>query len=137
MLVSDGRTIVASANAGCAGGVLTGAHDGARTFHCRLITVGPACVGGGAGVGAVGEFEFEQPIANNNMSPQRVRVTIASPSRGYRDLTINYSGVVPAETLKILRKAALNLGNDKAKLALPSRQIALRIRCVMRASAAV
>jgi hypothetical protein len=32
-LVSDCRTIVAAENAGCDGGIVTGAHDAAVTFH--------------------------------------------------------------------------------------------------------
>ena len=72
---------------------MTGAHEAAVTFHCRLITVGPDCVGVGAGVGAVGEFE--QPIANSKMSPQNVRVTIASHLAGARDVANSYSDVVP------------------------------------------
>jgi len=46
------------------------------------MTVGPGCVdvGGGVGVGAVGECE--QPIANVNTSPQSVRVTTTSPRAG-------------------------------------------------------
>jgi len=84
-----------------------------------LITVGPDCVGVGAGVGAVGEFE--QPIANVNKSPQSVRVTIASHLARARDVAIDYSRVVPAETLKILASAALNISNGTADLALPAR----------------
>lgn len=79
MLVSDCRTIVAAENAGCDGGVVTGAQDAAVTLQLSAMTDGPGCVGGSAAVGAVGEFE--QPIANSNMSPPSVRVTTASLSR--------------------------------------------------------
>jgi|SoiMetStandDraft_5_1073268.scaffolds.fasta_scaffold279978_2 hypothetical protein len=82
MLPSALLTMVAEANAGCDGGIVTPGHDAAAT-HCIWITGGPDCVGGSAAVGAVGD-DFEHPIANSNINPQRVRVTIASPQRGER-----------------------------------------------------
>jgi hypothetical protein len=72
--------MVAEANGGCDGGSVADVHDTAGT-QFSWITGGPACVGGGVdGVGAVGEDE--QPIVVSNMSPQRMRVTRASPIAG-------------------------------------------------------
>ena len=78
--LSDWRTMVAAENAGCEGGGANGGHDTAATFHCRVITVGPGCVGGVDEVGAVGECE--QPIAQSNRKPHRVRVTASSIDGG-------------------------------------------------------
>ena len=94
---------VAEENGGCDGGIVTGAHDAAAT-HCNWITGGPDCVGGSVAVGAVGD-DFEHPIAISNTSPQNVRVTIASPRRGDRDvMTTNYSDVVPAANAADIRQ---------------------------------
>jgi hypothetical protein len=79
--VSDTRLIVADAKAGCVGGIVTVPHDTAVVFQLSATTGGPACVGGSVAVGAVGE-ESEQPIANANTSPQRMRVTKPPTSRG-------------------------------------------------------
>lgn len=115
--VSDSRTIVASANAGCDGGVLTGAHDAAVTFQFNVTTAGPDAVGGGCGVGAVGDDDVEQPIASNNINEQSESFTTIPPlpavafragglpaeaecegglTRGDRVLRVDYSDVMPA-----------------------------------------
>ena len=85
--VSDWRTMVAPENAGCVGGSDTGAQDAAVTFQLSVTTGGPDCVGGGGSfaVGAVGDVDFEQPIASTNKSPQSVRVTKPPHVAGARD----------------------------------------------------
>lgn len=102
MLPSAFWTSVAEENGGCDGGIVTGAHDAAAT-HCNWITGGPDCVGGSVAVGAVGDCDFEHPIANSNTSPQSVRVTKPPCFAGARDTRTNYSDVVPAETTGITR----------------------------------
>jgi hypothetical protein len=79
--VSDSRTSVADANAGCDGGIVTVPHDGAVTPQFNAMTGGPDAVGGSVAVGAVGD-ESEHPIANANTSPQRMRVTKPPTPRG-------------------------------------------------------
>jgi hypothetical protein len=74
--------IVARLKSGGGDGGIDGAHDADTTFQRSCPVTGDA------DVGAVGDCE--QPIANSNMSPHAVRVTIASRSRGnaIRGMTI-------------------------------------------------
>ena len=118
---SDWLVMVAVENSGCAGGIVTGAHDAEVTFHRNCAAIE------GADVGAVGDCEH--PIANSNKSPHNERVTIillglagaavqrSRASRGYRDTAIYYSDVVPLKTLRISGQMRLNSANDAALIA--------------------
>ena len=77
--------IVARLKSGGGDGGVLGAHDADTTFQRSSPATDDA------DVGAVGDCE--QPIANSNMSPHRVRVTVASRSRGIaiQGLTIQMS----------------------------------------------
>ena len=66
--------MVARLKSGAGDGAVAGAHDADTTFQRSCPATDEA------DVGAVGDCE--QPIANSNMSPHKVRVTIASRSRG-------------------------------------------------------
>ena len=104
---SDWLVMVAVENSGCAGGIVTGAHDAEVTFHRNCAAID------GADVGAVGDCEH--PIANSSKSPDNERVTIILlglagaaerrwASRGYRDTAIYYSDVVPLQVKAICPK---------------------------------
>ena len=78
-LLSVCDTMFADAAGGADGGGAIEPHDAALTPQSRVMTVGPAAVGGGVGdVGAVGDCESEHAIANNNMKPHSVRFTAQS-----------------------------------------------------------
>ena len=128
MLPSALFVSIAEVKGGCVGGNVTGAHDAAAT-HCNWITGGPDCVGGSVAVGAVGDCDFEHPIANSSTSPQSVRVTEPSSSRETAIMRIDYSDVVPLRALPIFTRVGPNLGTDAADVAFSSCGNALRIRC--------
>lgn len=83
MLPFSSRLKRASANEGCVGGSVTGAHDAAVTFQLSVDTVGPFAVGGLEGVGAVGDDMLEHPTTISSEATLKARFTIASP-RGHR-----------------------------------------------------
>ena len=96
--------IVAAANVGCDGGVVTGAHDADVTFHCNCAAIE------GDDVGAVGDWE--QPTAISNDKQHSARLTIASQHGTCRVIPGDYSDGVPDNS----DQPATQISRDEASI---------------------